>query len=174
MLKTFIVKTVTYKPEVLMPLSAALTVITTMMELLLNTSIFGISALLIIQTCVLFTIDFVFGIQASRAGSDYKGIESTKITYTIIKFLVLFIWIWMTFSIEHHFSKIEWFQTFLSPIITFPIFLINLREFVSIGESLEKVYKKKPYIFTLVDKVFDAVERLFISKIDNNGNNQTE
>ncbi len=62
-------------------------------------------------------------------------------------------------------KDIEWFKYILSAVTSFPVFLVNLREFVSIGENIETIYGKKPYIFTLIDKLFTSMEKVFIKKV---------
>lgn len=165
--KNLIIKVMTYKLEVSILLASAGAVTTSILQWMLDTSFLGVSVILILLTCSLITIDFWYGNKASAKSPDYKGVESTKITYTILKFGMFFVWLFLAYSIRHEMKEIEWFKYILSAITAFPVFLVNLREFVSIGENIEVIYKKKPYIFVLIDKVFVSMEKTFINKVSN-------
>ena len=155
----------TYKLEVSLILAGVGSIATTLLQWSLETSFLGVSIILIILTCSLITLDFWYGNKASAKKPDYKGMESSKITYTILKFGMFFVWLFLAFSIKHEMKDIEWFKYILSAITAFPVFLVNLREFVSIGENIEVIYKKKPYIFVLIDKLFISMEKSFINKV---------
>lgn len=164
-IKNLLIKVMTYKIEVSLILAGVGSIATTLLQWSLETSFLGVSIILIILTCSLITLDFWYGNKASTKKPDYKGVESSKITYTILKFGMFFVWLFLAFSIKHEMKDIEWFKYILSAITTFPVFLVNLREFVSIGENIEVIYKKKPYIFVLIDKLFISMEKSFITKV---------
>lgn len=48
----------------------------------------------------------------------------------------------------------------------FVLLLIGIREFVSIGENIERIWGQKPYLFSLIDSVFMTLERLFKKKLE--------
>lgn len=163
--KNLLVKAMTYKIEVSLFISGVGAVATSTLQWLLGTSFLGVSAVLILLTCTLIIFDFIYGNMASAKSPEYKGVESTKITYTILKFGMFFLWLFLAYSIKHEMKDIEWFKYILSAVTSFPVFLVNLREFVSIGENIETIYGKKPYIFTLIDKLFTSMEKVFIKKV---------
>lgn len=163
--KNLIFKGMSYNIEVSLFMASIGAVTTSIIQWMLDTSFLGVSVILILLTCSLITIDFWYGNKASSKKPDYKGVESSKITYTILKFVMFFVWLFLAFSIKHEMKDIEWFKYILSTITAFPVFLINLREFVSIGENIEVIYKKKPYIFVLIDKLFISMEKSFITKV---------
>lgn len=166
MIKTLIQKSLAYKSEVVLIFSGIASSLTALLQWALDTSFIGVSVLLIIQTAFLIVMDFLTGIMASQKKENYRGIESGKITYTILKFVMFFVWLWMAYQIKHQTEGISWFEPILSAVTLFPIFLINLREFVSIGENIETTFGNKPYIFRLIDKIFEALEKFFINKLD--------
>ena len=64
------------------------------------------------------------------------------------------------------FSGYVWASETISVIHVFVLVLITLREFVSIGENIEKIWGTKPYLFALIDTVFIAMEKLFKKKLE--------
>ena len=164
------VKTVQYRNEPLAIIGTSMSITLSTIEYLTNTEFLGISLMIFLITCVMFVSDLVLGITASKKLPDYKGIESEKISYTIIKFIVFFIWIVLSSIIKDQYKDVEWFQYIISSIVTFPLILIMLREFVSMGEKIEIIYGKKPYIFSLVDRLFDVIENKFFDKLKTNNN----
>lgn len=165
MMKTLLYKALQYKTEAMIILSGITAAVFAFFQWALETTFLGISIMLIIQTVVLIMGDFFTGIAASKKKPDYKGIEADKITYTILKFIMFFMWLWIAFQVQHEYKNIEWFTYVLSAISSFPIILVNLREFVSIGINIEKIYGIKPYIFRLVDRIFNNLEKAFEKKI---------
>jgi hypothetical protein len=63
---------------------------------------------------------------------------------------------WMYIQGEH-------FVTFIR---NFVFIILVLREYISIGENIEKRFGSKPYIFSLAEKLFDIIERKVIKKIE--------
>ena len=163
--KNLIIKAMSYKIEASLIMASIGAIATSILQWMLHTSFLGVSVILILLTCSLITIDFWYGNRASAKSPDYKGVESVKITYTLLKFVMFFVWLFLAYSVRHEMKDIEWFKYILSAITAFPVFLVNLREFVSIGENIEVIYKKKPYIFVLIDKLFISMEKLFINKV---------
>jgi hypothetical protein len=164
--KNLILKVMTYKVKVSMFIAGLGAVLTSLVQWMLDTSFLGVTVIFILLTCSLIIIDFWYGNRASAKKPDYKGVESVKITYTLLKFGMFFVWLFLVYSIKHEMKNIEWFTYILSAITAFPVFLVNLREFVSIGENIESIYGKKPYIFTLIDKVFTGLEKTFLGKVN--------
>jgi hypothetical protein len=163
-------KTVVIKNETFILVSTIISLTVSMVDYLVKTTFLNTSLLILIIVGFMFLIDWFFGIMAAKKETDYKGIESIKTSYTIIKFIVFFMWIILSFIIEDKYKEVSWLSYIVSSIVTFPLILILLREFVSIGENIEKIYKKKPYIFYLVDKVFDIIENLFFSRLKSQQN----
>ena len=111
-------------------------------------------------------LDWRFGVKASM--SKGKKFESGRVIYTIIKFLTLFLWLWLSREIGDIYNGNIVTDITINFISIFVLILVALREFVSIGENIETIYGKKPYMFELVDVLFTAIERKFKNKINDN------
>lgn len=133
-------------------------------EFVTNGRFLGVSVAFLLLISALYIVDFFTGVVASR--HEGEKLKSSKISYTFLKFLVLFIWLCLSYQIQVFIGNSEWLQFLVSTVATFPLVLISLREFVSIGENIERIHGTKPYIFNLVEKIFDAVERLLLRRID--------
>lgn len=140
-------------------------------------SFFGISLGLICVLSALIMLDNFTGIIASR--HEGKRIKSGKLFYTFLKFLTAFLFFWLLDEIQ---SKLHvkvlfsdgYLQTFYKgvkeslEIVTYTIFiLLSLREWISIGENIERRFGKKFYLFQIVEKIFDIVESRFIKWLEN-------
>ena len=164
MVKDLLSKAFTVKAEAAMIFSFAATGLTSFIQWTLDTTFLGVTIFLVLITFFLILVDFVVGVNAAgKVPGDQK--VQHKIAYTMLKCVMFFLWLFIAFSVKHEYKSIPWFDYVISAITTFPVFLVNLREFISIGDNIEIIFKKKPYIFTLVDKAFDSLERLFISRI---------
>lgn len=141
-------------------------------ELQIPDSFFGISLGLICVLSALIMLDNFTGIVASR--HEGNRIESGKLFYTFLKFLTAFLFFWLLDEIQ---SKLHikvsfsdgYLQTFYKgikeslEIVTYTIFiLLSLREWISIGENIERRFGKKFYLFQIIEKIFDVVESKFI------------
>ncbi len=131
-----------------------------------QTSIMGVSAKFLILIAGLMLIDWIFGVKASM--KEGKRFESGRVIYTIIKFLTLFLWLWLSREIGDIYNGNIVTDITINFISIFVLILVALREFVSIGENIETIYGKKPYMFELVDVLFTAIERKFKNKINDN------
>lgn len=192
-LTTLVVKTFMYKKGVLIPLSAGVSVTLEMIgHYLLNTSFLGVTSGFLVIISFLFLIDFWTGSSASHheyknalkkeeAGeilekgskSIDKKFNSSKITFTFFKFIMLFLWIWLAFVIGNKIKDVDYLSHLYNVIAKIPLILVALREYVSIGENLKREYGKMPYIFTLAEKLFDFLQGKFFEKIKNNNSQET-
>lgn len=174
---TLFAKTIMYKKGMLLPISAVLSVGIEIIHEILNTDFLGVSTSLLILISVLFMVDFWTGVIASRS-EELKAIEvgdkkeakdkkfnSRKITFTFFKFLMLFLWIWLADVIGTKFEDLNYMHTTYEVITTIPLVLVTLREYISIGENIERRFNKKLYIFTLVEKIFEILEGKFFKKL---------
>ena len=63
----------------------------------------------------------------------------------------------------------KWKIVFLSDIVSIlsiiPVCLFGFREFISIGEDIEILYGKRPYLFVLAEKIFDTLQFKFLEKL---------
>ena len=146
-------------------------------ELHIPDSFFGISLGLICVLSTLILLDSFTGIIASR--HEGNKVESGKLFYTFLKFLTAFLFFCLLDQIQ---SKLNlkvlysdgYLQTFYKgikeslEIVTYTIFiLLSLREWISIGENIERRFGKKFYLFQIVEKIFDIVENRFIKWLEN-------
>lgn len=157
--------------------STSLSITTTLITCILNESFLGVSVLLLIVVAGLIIVDQVIGTAASSHKAKEalleKNIEkyenhkfkSSKIMYTIFKFMSIYLWLLLSFSASSHAQGLYLIEPTIEAISLVPIFLFGLREYVSIGESLEILFGKKPYLFTLADKIFEALQLKFFKKL---------
>lgn len=174
---TLFAKSVLYKNGILIPVSTFISVGLEVMTNVLNTNFLGVSTSFLILISFMFVFDFWTGVRASsfeqgkaiEAGNEEeakdKKFNSSKITFTFFKFIMLFLWIWLADSMGEKVEAFPIFNTTYAIITTVPLILVTLREYISIGENIERKYGKKPYIFILVEKIFDALQLKFINKI---------
>jgi len=100
-------------------------------------------------------VDFITGIVASRTKG--KGITSLQWGATISKSFSVFLY--MVLSV---FLILAMPESYIVMTIVFcPLILVLLKEYISIGENLYKIYGKKSYIFNVMDKLFDLIELRF-------------
>lgn len=120
---------------------------------------------LFILTNIFVFIDFILGIFASKSRKEV--ISSKKWGQTVSK--ILGIVLYMSFGLT--LLYITKFDNNIFVIINTGIILTIFKEYISIGENIEAVFEKKPYIFYLVDKIFELVEDKFFNffKKVNNG-----
>jgi hypothetical protein len=115
--------------------------------------------------------------KGDEAGYQEHKIKSTKISFTIFKFISLYLWLVLSHSvydmaIENGFvsrasSTIEatGFHTVLRIFAVVPIILFGFREFISIGENIKGIYGKTPYLFTLGEKIFETLQFNFLTRL---------
>jgi hypothetical protein len=157
---------VDYRHGALTVLSAPIAIL---IEFIFNGSFLGISVTFMLLMTVLIIGDFFTGIIAAKHLK--QEIRSDKISYTFYKAFSYVIFFWILEDIDKMITRNEgWIYTqgeFTNSVIRNFIFVILiLREFISIGENLEKRFGTKPYIFILANKVTDIVENKFIKKIE--------
>lgn len=123
-------------------------------SLLILTSLVCLASIFIIA-------DMVTGIIASlKEGSN---LNSNDFGTTVGKFfgLCLFycigaVLITLVSGVEH-----------VDVLVFIPVILTTLKEYISIGENLERRLGKEIYIFTLVTKTFNLIENKFFKIIEN-------
>lgn len=160
------------------------TILATTIELLtfkftIPDTFFGISVGLIVILSILIIIDNFTGILASR--HEGNKIESSRLFFTFFKFLSAFLFFWLLhemqsklgFKISHHKGFVKSFYIGISEVlevVTYSIFLLlSFREWISIGENIERRFNKKFYLFQIVEKLFDIVEKRFIKWFEDKG-----
>jgi hypothetical protein len=104
-------------------------------------------------------------------------IKSTKVTFTIFKFISLYLWLVLShnvyeMAVENGFVirasgtiQAAGFHTVLRIFAVVPIILFGFREFISIGENIKDMYGKTPYLFTLGEKIFETLQFNFLTKL---------
>ena len=153
--------------------SAGLTMSISFISLLADNSLFGVSMNFVLIVCIFMVVDWFLGVYSSVAVSG-KKFQSKKLTYTIIKFLTLFMWLYFINKARQEYNSSKWAADFIEVIQIFVLILINLREFVSIGENIEKIFGTKPYLFALIDTIFITMEKLFKKKLENKLEDENE
>lgn len=155
--------------------------ITSLIEIL-NLQFLGKPISLLVLLSILFVVDFWTGVSASRHEAkisddlkvkEEKKFKSSKITFTFFKFMMLFIWIWLEESVSDRISQVESISYVYNILRNVPIILIALREYVSIGENIERKYGNKPYMFSLAEKIFEILEFKFLKNLKGK-QNQTQ
>jgi hypothetical protein len=166
LIKTTLIPAMTYKNGALIvwaiPISFFLDI--------LNTGTFlGINLTFMILFMILITSDFFTGVIASRHLGN--KIESNKIAYTFYKVLMYFLFFWLIFEINKSLPDSGSFLITQSRHTigftrNFIFIILGLREYISIGENLEKRFGKKPYIFTMAEKLAEIIERKVIKRFE--------
>lgn len=105
--------------------------------------------------------DFVTGIIASR--NKGEKIESGKWGVTIGKFFGLILYLCLAALLLAVMPS----NYIILSIVFIPLILTILKEFISVGENIEKLYNKKPYLFTVIDRIFDILEMKFFKSLSN-------
>lgn len=115
--------------------------------------------------------------KGDEEGYQKYRIKSFKVTFTIFKFISLYLWLVLShnvyeIAVENGFviratSTVQaaGFHTVLRIFAIVPIILFGFREFVSIGENIHVIYGKKPYLFTLGEKIFEVLQFNFLTKL---------
>ena len=83
-------------------------------------------------------------------------------------------WLFFINQARQEYKTSRWAADFIEVIQIFVLILINLREFVSIGENIEKIFGTKPYLFALIDTIFITMEKLFKEKLENKLEDENE
>lgn len=181
MLLITIVKAFTYKKYTITILSLGTSAALTATESFLDLNFFGINYSFLLLATFLIIVDFFTGVVASKRESegDKKWFNSSAISYTVYKFLSIFLLLWLTDEVYRNLEVLlnntekGFMNTFylssqrvLSIARGTVFFLICGREFVSIGENIERTFGKKPYIFKIFSKLLDIIELKLIRKIE--------
>lgn len=163
---TSIIPALTYKKGALIIWAIPFSVL---LETIYTGSFLGINLTFTILFIVLIFFDFLTGIIASKFSGE--KIESTKIAFTFYKVLMYLLFFWLVFEINKNISESDSFLAIqgehtINFTRSFIFSILVLREYISIGENIEKRFGKKPYIFTLVEKLADIIENQLIKKIE--------
>lgn len=165
-IESFLIPAFTYKHGSLVLMSTPLALA---VDYIYKGSFFGIGLTFIILLGTMIVVDFFTGLIASR----YEGhvYESQKVAFTFYKIFSYFFFFWIVWEVNKAIpeeSTLVYNQgrIFLSFIRTFVFIILCLREYISIGENIQRRFGKKPYIFTLVEKLTELVENKFIKKIE--------
>lgn len=146
-------------------LGAILTTTVSGYSYLSNTSLFGVSLKFVAIVCIVMVVDWCLGVYASVMAENKKFSEK-RLTYTILKFVTFFMFLYFVNQIKSEYESIKWAYDTVLVIQVFVLILIGLREFVSIGDNIERIWGVKPYLFTLIDNLFHIMEKLFKKKIE--------
>ena len=157
-----------------------------LLEKILGLEFFGINITFLLLSFILTFADFLLGIIASKHEMEQSGrkltagIKSSPIQFTIFKFISLLLLLWLSEEVYRRFNQYSFidYGSFLNGAIktgttilqisrTIMFFLICGREYISIGENIERRFNKKLYMFSIFEKLFDLIELKFIRKIEN-------
>lgn len=109
---------------------------------------------------VFMLIDMITGIVASKQGGS--DVQSSKWGLTVNKFISLILYFGLVVLVSPLATEFGWLRIMLYV----PIILWILREYMSIGENMAILGRgKKPYIFRLIDTIFNLVEKGFLRMI---------
>ena len=110
---------------------------------------------------IFIMVDLVTGVIAQLHLG--RKLASIKWGVTVNKFLALAMYSMFAMMIVLFVANDSW----LNWVLFTPIIFAILREYISIGENMATRFNgKKPYIFTLLDKVFGILEKGFIQAIE--------
>lgn len=169
--KTSIIPALSYKKGALVFLAAP---ISFLLDLIYSGSFLGFSLTFIGLFTLLIIVDFFTGIIASR--HEGQIIKSHLLSYTFYKFAMYLGFFWMLFEISKEVDKLDKIlgmeflavqaQHLLAFIRNFVFIILNLREYISIGENIKRRFGVRPYIFEIVEKIAEVIESKLIAKIE--------
>lgn len=145
-------------------LSLTFTLLLTLTAKLSNTSLFGVSLLFVAVVCLFMVVDWFLGVTSSVCVQGQK-FKSKKVTYTIIKFVTFFMWLFFVNQAKYAYEDTAYVSDIIIFIQIFVLILIALREYSSIGENIEQIWGRKPYWFSLIDSFTDILENSFKKKL---------
>lgn len=145
-------------------ISSFLTVQVTCFTWMSNTSLFGVSIFFVVILCAIMFIDWGLGVYASLRVDGAK-FSPDKLTYTIVKFMTFFMFLFFVNQAKHEYRSYSFAYEVVLVIQVFVLLLIGLREFVSVGEKIDKIWENKPYLFCLIDDLFKIIEKGFKRKV---------
>lgn len=142
------------------------------MDWFLNGSFLGINISFLTLFFLLVIADLFTGVQAAKYKKE--EIVSGKLSYTFHKLLMYLFFFWLVSEIfdlltEYNGIGKEQSLVVLSIIQYFVFILLSLREYISIGENIEKRFGKKPKIFNIAEKIADLIELKIMKKIEDSG-----
>jgi hypothetical protein len=156
---------------------------------LLSLNFLGVSLGLLLLTCFFILVDWWTGsvaadrrskvakLENDEEGYEQNRLKSSKVTFTIFKFISLYLWLILSYGITkvaiNNGFIVDSFKapvsfglgTLLRIFSIVPIILFCFREFVSIGENIKSITGKSPYLFILAEKIFDILQFNFLAKI---------
>lgn len=151
--------------------------IETISQLFFHGKFLQVPILLLVIVSGFILVDWIFGSAASRKISldakakgdtltetEYK-FKSIKVSHTIFKFLALYLWLVLSLAITNYAISITWLAPIVEGITIVPILLFGFREFISIGEAIEILYGYKPFLFSMGEKIFDALQFKFLKRL---------
>jgi hypothetical protein len=145
--------------------------------LISKASFLGVSVPLLLILIILIVSDQIIGTLASlqlakqaEERGDVEGykenkFKSVKISYTIFKFISLYLWLLLSFSMYRHTRDLEYLGVAVRTVSLIPIFLFGFREYISIGESIEIISGRKPYLFEMGEKMFTLIQFKFLRRL---------
>jgi hypothetical protein len=165
-----------YKSSMYLTPAISISIIIESMMLFFQQSFLGVSVSLITVISTFIILDQLLGTAASlkiaeQAKKDNdkqlyedKKFKSTKVSFTIFKFMSLFLWLLLAFT-ANEYVKDSITLPIIEGLTMIPLLLFGFREYISIGESIEVLYGNKPYLFTLGEKIFQLLQFNFLRKI---------
>lgn len=145
-------------------LSLTFTFFLTLTAKLSNTSLFGVSLLFVAVVCLFMVVDWFLGVTSSVCIQGQK-FKSKKVTYTVIKFVTFFMWLFFVNQARFAYKDVAYISDIIILIQIFVLILIALREYSSIGENIEQIWGRKPYWFSLIDSITDTLEKSFKNRL---------
>lgn len=159
--KFFVAKKSMMTTSLLLSLSLAgiLEKITTQMSAEgIETTLIALTGLCFLNGVFAFA-DFITGVIGRPEG---ERIQSSKISNTLGKYFGIMLYFMMASVLILILSA----NYFVLVLLFGPLILNILKEYISIGENIEKKSGKKPYIFGIVDKLFEMIETRFFKGIE--------
>lgn len=164
-----------YQKGALLLFSAPIAFLDVVLEWFYNTSFLGVNLTFISLLVLLMVCDFWTGLRASQ--KEGEPIKSEKLVYTFFKFLSSFAFFLIIFEVDKIIRNANinspWFSMVLSQaeylvsfVRSFVFIILISREFISVGENIERKFGQKPYIFILVEKIAVQIELKLIKKIE--------
>lgn len=146
-----------------------------LIDFIFNGCFLGISVSFLLLMTILLIADFATGIWAAK--HDKEKMEESKLSFTFYKAFSYVIFFWILVDIDKMLIGNEGW-VYQQGVVTnavirnFIFIILILREFISIGENIEKRFGRKPYIFVLANKITEIVEKQLIKRFTDRDENK--
>ena len=153
----------------------------TLFEEVMHVRFMGISILFFMAGFILVLGDLFTGIMAAMKEKGKNWLNKEKLIFSAFKLVFIMVLLLLAYAIHEAVlweqkKVIEnefWYTVFGSAATTISVIrtvlfaLVLGKEYISIGDNIEKTFGKKHYMFRIFEKLFDVIELKFLRRIEN-------